>query len=93
MTTTETGYISVGAIPIHPGVLDYADTDGKIILYVKDEEEGRSVYMAIAMYGEVSRTYEVRYDDFAETVTKVMGEVTLYNSEDPFTLLLGGNDD
>lgn len=93
MTTTETGYISVGAIPIHPGVLDYADTDGKIILYVKDEEEGRSVYMAIAMYGEVSRTYEVRYDDFAETVTKVMGEVTIHNSEDPFTLLLGGNDD
>lgn len=93
MTTIDTEYISVGAIPIHPGVLDYADTDGKVILYVRDEDEGRSVYMAIAMYGEVSRTYEVRYDDFAEVVTKVMGEVTMYNSEDPFTKLLGGNDD
>jgi len=84
--------IAVGAIPIHPGVTDFADADGRVVLWVKDEEEGRSVYMSISMYGEMSRTYEVRYDDFAETVTKVMGEVVMHNAEDPYALLLGGID-
>lgn len=84
--------IAVGAIPIHPGVADFADADGRVVLWVKDEEEGRSVYMSISMYGEMSRTYEVRYDDFAETVTKVMGEVVMHNAEDPYALLLGGID-
>lgn len=82
--------IAVGSIPIHPGVLDYADTDGKIILWVKDEDEGRSVYMSISMYGEVSRAYEVRYDDFEGVVTKLMGDVIMANAEDPFTQLLEG---
>ena len=85
--------ISVGSIPLNPNVLDYKDAEGKIILWVKDEEEGRSVYLSIGMYGEVSRTYEVRYDDFADVVTRMMGQVTMHNVEDPFNaLLLGGKD-
>lgn len=83
--------IAVGSIPIHPGVLDYADADGKVVLYVQDAEEGRSLFMSISMYGEFSRTYEVRYDDFAEVVTKMMGEVTMHNADDPFMKLLGGS--
>lgn len=82
--------ISVGTIPLNPNVLDFKDTDGKIILWVKDEEEGRSVYMSIGMYGELTRTFEVRYDDFADVITRMMGEVTMHNAEDPFTQLLGG---
>lgn len=85
--------IAVGSIPIHPGVLDYADAEGKIILYVRDEEEGRSVYMSISMYGELSRAYEVRYDDFERVVTKMIGDVVLSNSEDPFAQLLEGAND
>lgn len=85
--------IAVGRIALHPGVLDYADADGKVVLYVQDSDEGRSLFMSISMYGEFSRTYEVRYDDFADVVTRMMGQVTLANAEDPFTqLVLGGTD-
>jgi len=87
-----TDMIAVGTIPLNPGVLDYADAEGKVILYVKDEEEGRSVYMSISMYGEPSRTYEVAYNDFEQVVTKMMGEVIMHNTEDPFAQLLGGID-
>jgi len=52
--------LTVGTVPLHPGVLDYADTDGKIILFVRDQEEGRSLFMAIEMYGELGRMYEVK---------------------------------
>lgn len=87
-----TDMISVGRIPIHPGVADFADTNGHVVLWVKDEDEGRSLYMTIEMYGEISRAYEVRYDDFADVVTKMMGQVAIHNVEDPFAqLLLGGN--
>lgn len=85
-----TEMISVGAIPLNPNVLDYKDAEGKVILWVKDEEEGRAVYLSISMYGEVTRTYEVRYDDFVDTTTRMMGEVMMHNVEDPFTQLLGG---
>lgn len=80
--------LAVGAIPIHPGVVDYADTDGKIILYVRDEEEGRSCYISIEMYGELSRTYEVRYEDFEAMITKMMIDVAMATDADPFTQLL-----
>lgn len=85
--------IAVGSIPIHPGVLDYADAEGKIILWVKDEEEGRSLYMSIEMYGELSRAYEVRYDDWERTVAKMIGDVGMHNSDDPFAKLLEGATD
>lgn len=85
-----TDMISVGRIPIHPGVADYADAKGHVVLWVKDEDEGRSVYMSIEMYGEIGRTYEVRYDDFADVITRMMGQVTMHSATDPFTTLLGG---
>ena len=85
--------ISVGSIPLNPNVLDYKDAEGKIILYVQDSEEGRSLFISMSLYGEFARTYEVRYDDFADVVTRMMGQVTMHNVEDPFNaLLLGGND-
>ena len=87
-----TDMIATGVIPLNPGVLDYADSDGKIILWVKDEEEGRSVYMSISMYGEMVRTYEVAYADFENVVTKMMGDVIMANMNDPFAELLGGTD-
>lgn len=84
--------IAVGTIPLNPNVLDFADAEGKIILYVRDEEQGRSVYLSVSMYGELTRTYEVRYDDFAEVITRMMGKVTMHNVDDPFAqLLLGGS--
>lgn len=88
-----TEMISVGTIPLNPNVIDYEDAEGKVILWVKDEEEGRSVYMSIGMYGQVTRTWEVRYDDFANVITRMMGEVTMHNVEDPFAELLGGSND
>lgn len=82
--------IAVGSIPIHPGVLDYADAEGKVILWVKDNREGRSVYLSVSMYGEPSRTYEVRYSDFESVVTKMMGDVIMRDVDDPFEQLLKG---
>lgn len=84
--------ISVGSIPLNPNVLDYEDANGKVVLYVQDSEEGRSLFMSMSLYGEFARTYEVRYDDFADVVTRMMGQVTMHNVEDPFAQLLGGND-
>lgn len=86
-----TDMVAVGTIPLNPGVLDYEDAEGKIILWVKDEEEGRSVYLGIEMYGVVDRAYEVRYDDFENVITKMMGEVIMANANDPFAELLGGS--
>lgn len=83
--------ISVGTIPLNPGMLDYEDAEGKIILWVKDDEEGRSVYLGVKMYGVVDRAYAVRYEDFENVITKMMGEVIMANAEDPFAQLLGGN--
>jgi hypothetical protein len=83
----ENEMVAVGAVPIHPGVLDYADANGKIILYVKDEEEGRSLFMSIEMYGELTRAYEVRWDDWANTVSKMLAKVELADSTDPLAEL------
>lgn len=92
MAIEDNDMISVGSIPLNPNVLDYADAEGKIILHVQDTEEGRSLFMSFKLYGEYSRAYEVRYGDFANVVTKIMGEVVMHNVNDPFEeLLLGGN--
>lgn len=89
--TDDVPMISVGAIPINPNVVDFKDADGKVVLYVQDTADGgRSMFMSVSLYGEFARTYEVRYDDFADVVTKMMGEVALHNAEDPFMKLLGG---
>lgn len=80
--------LAVGAVPLHPGVLDYADAEGKIILFVRDEEEGRSLFMSVQMYGELTRAYEVRWDDWADVVTKMMAKVEMADSNDPFMQLL-----
>lgn len=82
--------IAVGSVPLNTGMLDYADAEGKIILWVRDEREGRSLYITFEMYGEISRAYSVRYEDFADVVTKVMGDVTIHNMTDPFEQLLIG---
>ncbi len=86
-----TDMISVGRVPIHPGVQDYEDAKGHVVLWVKDEDEGRSLYMSVEMYGNMVRTYEVRYDDFADVVTRMMGEVTMHSANDPFEKLLQGS--
>lgn len=88
---TQADMIAVGTVPIHPGVLDYNDTKGKIILFVRDEEEGRSVFMGVETYGEISRLYECRWDDWSAVITKMQGDVVMHNQEDPFNALLGGN--
>lgn len=85
--------IAVGTIPLNPGMLDYADAEGKVILYVKDELEGRVAYITVSMYGEISRAFAVRYEDFADIATKVMGDVTMHNMTDPFEQLLIGATD
>lgn len=86
-----TDMIAVGSIPIHPGVLDYEDAKGKIILWVKDEEQGRSVYLGVEMYGVVDRAYEVSYADFENVITKMMGTVIMADAEDPYMALLNGS--
>jgi len=90
MPTTEDNMIATATIPMNPSVLDFADAEGKIVLWVKDEEEGRSVYMGVKMYGEIDRVYEVQYDAFERVITKMMGDVIMYNADDPFTKLLMG---
>ena len=87
-----TDMISVGRIPLRQSVLDFDDADGKIVLFVRDEEEGRSVYMSVEMYGEPTRAYEVAYDDFEKVITRMMGEVIMANHDDPFAQLLAGAD-
>jgi hypothetical protein len=76
---TDAGMISVGAVPIHPGVQDYADTGGKVILFVREEAEGRSLFLSIEMYGEISRMYEVRYADWEGVVTKMTGDLMVHD--------------
>lgn len=90
MTTTESTMIAVGSIPLNPGMLDLADAEGKIVLWVKDEDEGRSVYLAVEMYGVVDRAYPVAYADFEKVITNVMGKVIMADHEDPFAALLTG---
>lgn len=86
-----TDMISVGTIPLNPSVLDYADAEGKVILWVEDGDEGKAVQLGIKMYGVVDRVYSVRYEDFENVITKMMGEVIMANANDPFAELLGGN--
>lgn len=83
--------ISVGTIPIHPGVVDYQDAKGKIILFVRDNDEGRSLYMGVELYGEMARLYETRWDDWSAVVTKMNGDVTMHNFDDAFNQLTGAN--
>ena len=80
--------IAAGTIPLHPGVEDYRDAKGKVILWVKDTDQGRSIYMGIETYGDIPCVVEVRYDDFADVVTRMMGTVTMSDSNDPFNELL-----
>ena len=86
----EAEMISVGTVPIHPGVLDYQDAQGKVILFVRDNDEGRSIYMGVEIYGEISRLYECRWDDWVPVITKMAGDVTMHNHDDVFNQLLGG---
>jgi hypothetical protein len=88
----ENEMIAVGMVPLHPGVMDYADAKGKIILFVRDDEEGRSLFMSIETYGQISRTYEVRWDDWSHIVTKMAGDVIISDAADPYTALLNGAD-
>lgn len=87
----EADMIALGTVPIHPGVVDYQDAEGKIVLFVRDCEEGRSLYMGVEMYGEISRLYEVQWSDWVPVMTKMMGDVVMHNMDDPFTALLGGS--
>lgn len=86
-----TDMIATGTIPLNPSVLDYADAEGKIILWVEDGDEGLSVQLGVKMYGVVDRVYSVRYEDFEGVITKMMGTVIMTNAENPFAQLLGGN--
>lgn len=90
MTTNE--MIAVGTVPIHPGVLDYSDAKGKVVLFVRDQEEGRSIFLGVELYGMVDRLYEVRYDDWEAVVTRMIGQVGSYSLNDPFNELLGGSE-
>ena len=89
----EVDMIAVGTMPLHPSSMDFPDASAKIILFVRDGEDGRSLFLGTELYGEMSRLYEVRYEDWEGTVTKVMAQVGLHNSNDPFTALLKGTDE
>lgn len=82
--------ITVGTIPLNPSVIDYADAEGKIVLFVRDGEDGRSCFMGVEMYGVLDRLYEVNYDDWAKTITRMTGDVVMHNHDDPFLQLLNG---
>ena len=82
--------IAAGTIPLHPGVDDYRDAKGKVVLFVEDNDQGRSLYMGIEAYGTTPYTYEVRYDDFADIVTRLMVDVATANAGDMFAELLTG---
>lgn len=86
----EVDMLSVGTIPLHPGSMEFADSNAKIILFVRDGEDGRSLFLSTELYGQLSRMYEVRYEDWAGVVTKMLAQVELHNSEDPFLALLNG---
>lgn len=77
MATNE--MLAVGTVPIHPGVMDYKDANGKIVLFVREQEEGRSLFMSIEMYGELSRTYEVRYEDWEPVILKMAVDLTAHD--------------
>jgi hypothetical protein len=87
----ENDMVAVGTVPIHPGVLDYEDSGGKIILFVRDYDEGRSLFLGVEMYGDMARLYEVRYDDWADVITKMAGDVILADADDPYNRLLMGD--
>lgn len=82
--------IAVGSIPLDGRELDYDDADGKIVLHVREGDNGRTVFLSIKLYGEFSRAYEVRYDDFASVITKMIGDVVIHDAADQFNELLVG---
>lgn len=74
--------LTVGTIPLNPDIRDYDDANGKLIMFVRDEVEGRSLYMGLELYGEVSRLWEVRYDDFAQVVGSITMDIALRDIEE-----------
>lgn len=86
--------ITAGTIPFHPGVPEYRDADGKVIMWVKDDDEGRSLFLGVEAYGEISAVTELRYDDWVDVVSRMMGTVIMQDSTDPFNelLKLGGTE-
>lgn len=95
MTTTESLYeqvdmITVGTVPLNPAAYTDPDAKGKIVLFVRDGEDGRSAFMGVEMYGQLDRLYEVNYDDWAKTITRMTGDVVMHNHDDPFLKLLNG---
>lgn len=88
MTTTlndllaDTDMIAVGSVPLKPGIADYADSDGKAVMFVRDMPEGRSLFLGLSLYGEISRMYELDYAAWEDTMLKMTTDVTVHNMGD-----------
>lgn len=92
-TTDEMSGIMITAktIPINPGVLDYKDAEGKIVLFVRDEAEGRSMYMGLELYGVIDRLWEVNYADWEDVAVRTIAAVSIHDSKDPLTQMMNGS--
>ena len=96
MPTTDemaTTMITAKTIPLNPGVLDYEDAHGKVVLFVRDEQEGRSMYMGLELYGMIDRLFEVKYSDWEDVAVRTIAAVYLHDSKnDPLNELLGDSE-
>lgn len=89
----EVDMISVGTMALNPkSLIDFEDAKGKIVLFVRDGEDGRSMFMGVEMYGVLDRLYEVDYDTWAGVAARMAGEVIMSDALDPFTALLQNGD-
>lgn len=78
----DTDMIAVGSVPVTAGLADMADADGKVVLFVRDMPEGRSLFMGMTLYGEVSRMYQLDYSAWEDTILKMTTDVTVHNMGD-----------
>lgn len=86
--------ITIGTVPFNPAVREYAEADGNVVMYVRDSDSGRSLYLGIKAFGAVTNVYEFSYDDFLDVFVRMQSDVILNDAEDPYSALLtGGTND
>ena len=86
--------ITTGTVPLNPAVREYAEADGNVVMYVRDGDSGRSLYLGIKAFGAVTNVYEFSYDDFLDVFVRMQSDVILNDAEDPYSALLtGGTND
>lgn len=79
------GVITAGTVPIHPSIVSGS---GKVLLFVQDGEDGRSLFIGVETFGEKAALFEVEYDQFVQVYSQMVSDVIIEDAGDPFAALL-----